>query len=156
MTATFVMGLPGSGKSTYCKTLDGIIINRDAIRMMIYGKYDFRKEDEPMVFEMALSCAKHALIGYDKDIIIDETGANVMHRIRWCEELKGLCKINAVLINTPVHICVERRLADNKGSNADWATIIQNMYLGYKRPTTEEGFNNIKIVEDEKWYTLNH
>jgi predicted kinase len=147
MIATMILGLPGSGKSTLAKTIGGVIINRDAMRTMIYGQYDFRREDERMLIEMAHACVK-CVADHKQDVIIDETGANVGTRIGWVEHLKGLgYKVNAIYLDTPVEICMSRRHDDNKGLNQDWDKIILAMKDGWKHPQLNEGYDNLRVIK---------
>lgn len=143
------MGLPGSGKTTLAKTLSSIIINRDALRTMIYGgKYNFIKEHEPTIKEMAMACATCAASeGFD--ICIDETFANTAHRLFWIEHLKKLgYRVEAIYLKTDVNTCIARRFVDTKGVSTNWSGVITNMASTYLVPTIEEGYDDLKIVSE--------
>lgn len=145
MRAIMVMGLPGSGKSTLCQTLPGFIINRDDLRIMVHGKYDYVVDDEGVIREMAFACAT-CVANDGRDLILDETCANVATRMRWIEHLKKLgFKVHGVYVDTPIEVCIARRQEDNKGLDTNYETLIKSMAHGYKRPTLAEGYDELTI-----------
>jgi len=111
-TATFTLGLPGSGKTTFLRTLfctDYRYISADEIRLT-HPMYDPLHPElihdecvakaEEMVYELA---------NRDGDIIMDGGGINNSYTARIINNLrdKGY-KIIVYFINTPVNICIDR------------------------------------------------
>lgn len=73
-TVYIMIGIMASGKSTWAeKHVDSntFIVNKDKIREMLYGKYDYKVSTEIIVDEVAKSCIK-SLLKSGADIIIDE------------------------------------------------------------------------------------
>lgn len=149
-------GLPGSGKSTIAKRLldtngGAIIISRDAIRQMIYGKYNFRKEDEDMVFDFAMQMFRSALMANTyiiKDIIIDECCVTAKTRSKWvsateCFNKKYKTRIYCCVAHCDVNKCISRRENDTSRTGQPWRDIITNMNASFSIPRTEEGFDGI-------------
>lgn len=155
-------GLPGSGKSTIAKRLldtnhGSIIISRDAIRQMIYGKYDFHKEDEDMVFDFAMQMFRSAFIAkiyISKDIILDECCVTTKTRAKWIDAIKecwnldkkhniNKIKIYCCVAHCDVNKCISRRENDTSRTRQPWRDIITNMNASFSIPRTEEGFSGI-------------
>jgi len=127
----FTIGLPRSGKSTFCKmwekyedeeTKKGckydtyhysfphrVVIAGDDFRNALYGK-EFSRKGEGMVFA-AMDISARALLFHGYDVIIDETATTE-------ETIKRYLRIDInaipVPINTPVEVCIERAISNNK------------------------------------------
>jgi len=111
-TAIFTLGLPGSGKTTFLRTLfctDYRYISADEIRIS-HPMYDPQHPElihdecvakaEKMVYELA---------SRDGDIIMDGGGINNAYTARIINRLKDEdYKIIVYFINTPVNICIDR------------------------------------------------
>ena len=72
---TILSGIPGSGKSTYCKNLDGIVCSADDwfMRSGVY-KFDFRE-----LGKAHGECLKKFMeaIMEGKDVVVDSTNTGV-------------------------------------------------------------------------------
>lgn len=146
---TILCGLPGSGKTTWAKrnaSFGCVIINRDAIRSMIYGEYRYVVDDESMILDMAFSAATCA-INCDRDIIIDETGANPTTRKSWIEHFKKFrYEVRCVYFTTPAEECIRRRKIEDKGYSQDWAKVILGMKDRWVAPKIEEGYDRLTTI----------
>jgi len=152
-------GLPGSGKSSVSKELikkedNAIIICRDDLRSMVcqnYADYKHIAIKESLIKSMAVSCMEAAL-ERDYVVIIDETNITKKMRTYWKNmatcigERKGFeVSFMGIWVNTPIEMCKARRTADNKGTNDNWAAIIENMSHGFQEPTADE-FDVFNVV----------
>ena len=149
MNAYILIGLPGSGKSTWAQNNASCsIINRDSIRKMLYGgRYAYVKEDEPMILNMALDLAKRLCIDL-KDIIIDETGVNINTRAKFIKIFKDWnYRVVYVWFKTPIDLCKERRKKDSKGLDQDWSAVIDNMNTSMRSPSKEEGYDELIEIQ---------
>jgi predicted kinase len=106
-------GYPGSGKSTMArKNADltgGVLIERDIIRFMLFGKYWGLKRKQ----EETVTLTQHAIIEgalrHGSNVHIADTNLNL-------DTIKGLIKVGQKMgaqiaihdITTPVHECIER------------------------------------------------
>ena len=138
MNKVYVMvGLPGSGKSTVAKTLDGTLISTDSIREELYGDENIQG-DGRLVFSIAFCRAREAL-ERGENVIFDAT--NVSRKAR-----KGVLKATpgaehvAVFVNTPFEECVKRnrsrvRVVPNE--------VLERMHKNLVPPTVEEGFAEV-------------
>ena len=66
-------GLPASGKSTWAKTQDAVVVSKDEIRKYTKGEESVRKERDALV---SLG------IQLGLDVIVDDTNLNPIHEVR--------------------------------------------------------------------------
>lgn len=131
----FLMGLPGSGKSTYAKILvntpntNWVRINKDDLRGMLFdGKYSRSREN--FVLDMR-DCAIRNAAKCGRDIIIDDTNLHPKHR----KKIEALAQeldmeFQVKLIDTPLEECI-RRDSKRKGKANVGEKVILGMYNDY-------------------------
>lgn len=147
-----LVGLPGSGKSTlarniYCKVngkFEAIshIHSSDKIREMLYGDENIQG-DSNVVFRTLHNNIKEDLRN-GHSVIYDATNIKRKNRISFLNELKNInCTKVAVVVATPVAICVER---NNNRTRKVPDEVIYKMLSSYCPPHKSEGFDEVKHV----------
>lgn len=146
-----MIGLPGSGKSTYAKeTLlkfnpDWGYVSRDEVRFEMIDDVEhyFDKEDD--VFrEFCNRIEMYLLRG--QNVIADATHLNAKSRLKLIKALKTKpSKIYAVYINTPFDVCMERN-KERTGLQLVPDQAMYNMQRRFKAPSHDEGFETIYMV----------
>lgn len=142
----FLIGIPGSGKSTWAKEYvnnnpNTVILSRDSFRRMISSNYKITYKHESLITDWMLSCFEIAL-NAGKDIIIDNTNL----KFSYIDSFIDIILNNHTLDNsyfstpyniyfkvfdTPLNVCLER---NGDGKNARPETervpfdVIKNMY----------------------------
>ena len=143
-TLYMMVGIPGSGKSTFAKTLKGKYVSRDEIRFKLLQNEDdyFSKEKE--VFQKFIYEIKKGLIE-NKDVIVDATHINKNSRNK---VLSKVCPIKtiAVVMDTPLDICLQRN-AQRSGRAFVPEDAIRNMYQNMTIPNYDEGFDDIIMIK---------
>lgn len=117
-TVYVMVGLPGSGKSTYIKNNlnDLPIVSRDIIRCEIGFcgkdvKFVGTKEQEDLVTQYENNKIEY-YINNNIDFVIDNINIGKWRKIL-VEKLRNYgCKIIMVWLKTPIDICIERRNGD--------------------------------------------
>ena len=134
-----MVGIPGSGKSTIAKTLDGVLISTDAIREELYGDENIQGNGR-MVFSIAYVRMQEAL-ERGENVIFDAT--NVSRKAR-----KSIIKATpnaehiAVFVNTPFETCRERNLSRERTVPEE---VLDRMYKNLTTPSKDEGFSEIMV-----------
>lgn len=128
-----LIGLPGSGKSTYARKQmeeNGNVmrVNRDEIRSMLFKNWKGKKEQVVSEIEKA---AIISAVSNQYDIIIDDTNVSPNTRRRWKSlsvEL-GVAHVE-IPIQATIEECIDR---DSKrvGRNHVGQAVIENMALKY-------------------------
>lgn len=140
-----MVGLPGSGKSTYAKELsndlDAIICSSDTIRKELCGDINSQDKNEE-VFKILHNRIKENL-RKGKSIIYDATNINSKRRRAFLSELKNIpCYKKCVIMATPLSECCKRN--DSRDRNVPY-DVIKRMYMNWNTPYWFEGWDDISI-----------
>lgn len=145
-----MVGIPGSGKSTYAKKLEdenNIVLSTDAIRGEVYGDEAIQK-DHKQIYQLLFSRAKQAL-AKGKNVILDATYSNIYDRQRTLDAFSDLNLYRvAIVISTPLKECLKRNKNRDRVVEED---VIRRYYNGFEFPTKNEGFDEIIVVEASKF-----
>ena len=151
-----LVGIPGSGKSTWVKNnLDkfsnSIIISRDNIRFHLTPEGQPYFINEQKVFQMYVDNINLALHQYE-NIFCDATHLNWSSRSKLINALtlnKNI-RVNVLIFQTPLEECL-RRNAQRSGRACVPESAIRRMSASYKDPVEDPyDYNLIAIIEDDK------
>lgn len=145
-----MIGIPGSGKSTFAKYLSNQnaypIVSTDVVRML------HRDWNESMIWpEVYLMVA--TFLKNNQDVIFDATNITPKVRARFLEEVnKHYCDYNVIAyyFNTPLEECIERVKKRNDDPNELFLPleVIASYFEKMVLPSFEEGF--VKIIDASK------
>ena len=147
--ARLAIGLPGSGKSTFGQrnAKHHLIINRDAIRVMVYGGvYRFDFDYEASIKDMALSCA-YAALNDGHNVYIDETNLTKAGRAFWVENLSRAGFETTYYLFPENTRNLEYRSLDMRGFTKEyWSDVIEKMRPNYVPPAEDGSEGNVGLV----------
>ena len=140
-TLYMMIGIPGSGKSTWLKTYAdcGVIVSRDEIR------FSMVREDEPYfsreteVFNRFIETIQEFINDeYTENIYVDATHVNKAGRNKVLKRLNldNVDKTVGVIATTPLHTCLLRNSL-REGRLQVPESAIQNMALSFEWPKDE-------------------
>lgn len=147
MNIVIMCGIPGSGKSTYARSLKHkIILSKDSIREMIHGEYKYDPDTEGVVKEMLYSlCSSVYVLCPSYTIVIDETNINKKKRKEWLDLFSGAAQITCVYCSS-IDGNLDRRMTNSRGMTREkWEGVIESMKNSFEKPYLDEGFD--KIIE---------
>ena len=153
MGKLYVMcGAPGSGKSTWCQNympVEATYISRDDIRfsMLQFNEEYFSRENE--VYAEFIRRINEGLAR--GDVYADATHLNTGSRKKLLRSVDrtNITEIIAVAIETSLETCLERNNF-RKGFALVPEDALINMHKSYKRPSCNEGFNEIWVKKEVK------
>lgn len=137
-----MVGCPGSGKSTYAKKNlpDALYVSRDEIRFNLVKEDEdyFSKETE--VFDTFITKINEGL-RQSLDVVADATHLNRVSRLKLLASLeinKEKTEVIAVVMFTPLSICIERN--ENRKGTRSYVPkdVIEKMYHSFKTPSKYE------------------
>lgn len=142
---TILIGLPGSGKTTYAKQYlinnNVIYLSSDDMRVELFG-YE-NQTDNTKVFDEMNNRTRKALQS-DMDVIYDATNLSRKRRKHFIQTVCRGFEVDAMLFCCPIDIIrvrnitrSERHLPDDK---------LENMITNIDIPLYYEGFNDIFLV----------
>ena len=145
MAAIFEMliGIPGSGKSTYAKKKidEGcIVVSSDAIRKELYGSEDDQNHNGEVFNEMFYRTKIGLLAG--AHVVYDATNLSRKRRINLLKQLPH-CEKRATVFAVSFEICCER---NNSRERVVPQHAMKRMYHSFQPPHYAEGFDDIQIV----------
>lgn len=155
-TLILLVGIPGSGKTTYAykyiKEHPGTVhISSDKIRKELWGS-EATQGDNNEIFKLMQSRAIDALNnGYS--VIYDCT--NMTRKDRAC--IISICpkfaKIAAHVIFSPIETCIERDAARKRTVGKE---VIDRMLQRFQAPFVDEGISEIKVIVPDDFDRLSY
>ena len=145
MEFVMMMGLPGSGKTTYVRETypSYVHLNADDIREELFGSAEEQKDTEK-VFELMRKRTLDALAA-GKDVVYDATNMSEKRRRRFLKQLPE-CRKTIVCMVVPVEVCKERQKQRDRVV-PDY--VIDRMVKSFWMPTKSEGWDEVKFVRKD-------
>ena len=141
-----LVGVPGSGKSTYAKDYmehnsNVVHLSSDGIRAELYG--DESTQGNPAeVFGLMQKRAIEAL-NNGQDVIYDATNVTRKDRAGIIGVCPRFAQIEAHIIWAPIEVCIERDAARDRTVGK---AVIDKMLKRFQAPFFDEGLDDIKII----------
>ena len=144
-------GAPGVGKSYWAQhhiKPGAAYISRDTIRFSLLkeGEDYFSHENE--VYQIMWDQINGALSD-GRDVIVDQTSLNPKSRKYLIDHLTGYKTLNAIWIDTPLEVALERNEL-RQGLARVPRKDIYRMYQRFIAPSFEEGFDKIFRYKNNK------
>lgn len=152
-TVRVLVGLPGSGKSTYANELRKIgwmVNSSDAIREELYGTADEQSHNDE-IFNTMYRRTVNGIVA-DLDVVYDATNVSSKRRAALLKSFKSNKAIpkdtryEVVVIATPYTECLKRNLARERHVPAK---VILSMMKRFEMPAEWEGWDEIRVYGND-------
>ena len=148
-----IIGIPGSGKTTFCKRFfkNVVYLSSDNMRVAMFGFEDQTHNGDVFTRMKAetLEALKHG-----RDVVYDATNLNAKRRRKYLKTIEPEHRKVCLFFLTDIDICKERnKLRDRTVSDE----VIDKMYRSIQIPQYSEGWNEIRIIpcfDDRKNYNI--
>lgn len=140
-----LVGLPGSGKSTYLERIGATALSSDAARLLLADD-PTDQSIHPRVFATLRYLLRQRLVIGRSVTYIDATHLTPRERRPYIHiaELYD-CDIEALFFDVPVEVCLERNRRRHRVVPDE---AVLRMAAKLVPPTLEEGFSRVTIVRD--------
>lgn len=136
-----LVGLPGSGKSTFAETLGYTIFSSDKLRKELWGDENIQGDNTELFAELHRRIKRELKNG--EDCIYDATNINAKRRTAFLNEIKNIsCEKICATIITDFDLCIKRN--EQRDRKVPYS-VIKKMYLTFDMPQFREGWDDIWI-----------
>ena len=147
MRVVLLVGLPGSGKSTYLQQVGTAGLSSDTIRGLLADD-ETDQSIHDRVFQTMRYLLRHRLAMGRPVTYIDATNLTPQERHSWIKLAKDFqYDVQAVYFDVPLDVCLER---NQKRSRVVGEDVVKRMSAKLKPPAFEEGFTKITVVRVKK------
>jgi predicted kinase len=152
-----VCGLPGSGKSHFCRNRfrdsGRLRVNRKEIRRLLYemlffgkkwSEADFSSSDEFLVKHVERKIIEH-LLQNRKKVLVDNTSVSAASRKSYVAIAHALRKsIGLIFLDVPASRCLEQ---NRRREDPVPEMVISNLAAALDPPRPEEGFQEVQVLK---------
>lgn len=143
MRIVVLVGLPGSGKSSYLEQMGTAGLSSDSIRLLLADDETDQTIHERVFQTMRYLLRQRLAIGRPVTYI-DATNLKVEERRPYIGIGKSYgCELEAVFFDIPLEVCRARNAARHRVVPSD---ALEKMALKLVPPTTQEGFDRVTVV----------
>lgn len=155
-TLILLVGICGSGKSTYAKKYieqhdNTIHLSSDSIRAELWGD-EATQGDNNEVFSLMQSRAIEAL-NNGQSVVYDATNITRKDRSYIIALCPKFVKIECHIIWAPIETCIERDSARERTVGKE---VIDRMLKRFQAPYYDEGIDEINIIRPEKFNSVQY
>ena len=138
-----LVGIPGSGKSTFAKELvknnNYVRVNRDDMRQMLKGQDMCHYLIEQLITIMCNSIIREALEN-NMNVVVDNTHVRMKYISMYKLQFGDIADIKFKVFDVPVKVAIER---DSKRDRVVGEDVIRRMYNNYIELTKTFAFETI-------------